>query len=171
MMYRGTGPGIGTTPISSDWAYGFVDNLCPECEEGSIDLNHDANGRWKVEWFPIPCNVGAGTFHYYIFPGAFMYWATFTVSNTRVPLEGVDALVDGQWRNLTRSFNNAWALHSQNLTFPIQLRLTSILGDTVEDLIPDCQSTTQAGADGSSAAQTSPTPAALSVAGRRLLGV
>jgi hypothetical protein len=27
LMYRGTGPGIGMTPISSDWKMGLVDNV------------------------------------------------------------------------------------------------------------------------------------------------
>jgi len=27
MYYRGTGGGIGTTPIPSDWQFAFVDNL------------------------------------------------------------------------------------------------------------------------------------------------
>ncbi|KAK9830390.1 hypothetical protein WJX72_011477 [[Myrmecia] bisecta] len=136
LMYRGTSGGIGVTPISSKWTYGFVDNECPECLEGSIDQNLNGDGRWKIEWYPIPCNIGAGKFYYSMFPGAFQHWAMFAISNTRVPIKSVDALLDGQWRNLTRNFNNNWPINAQKITFPIQVRVTSILGDTVEDTVP-----------------------------------
>ncbi|KAK9829703.1 hypothetical protein WJX72_007439 [[Myrmecia] bisecta] len=136
LMYRGTGPGIGVTPISRNWTYGFVDNLCPECEVGSIDQNLNGDGRWKIEWFPIPCNVGAGKFYYSIFPGAFQHWAMFAISNTRVPIKSVEAFIDGQWRSLPRQPNNNWPVSSQQVTFPIKVRVTSILGDMVEDAIP-----------------------------------
>jgi len=34
----GVGGGIGMTPISTTaWFMGFVNNICPECERGSLD--------------------------------------------------------------------------------------------------------------------------------------
>ena len=34
----GVGGGIGVTPISTtSWFMGFVNNICPECERGSLD--------------------------------------------------------------------------------------------------------------------------------------
>ena len=38
IMYRGTGGGVGVTPLSTtQWTMGIVNNQCPECEKGSID--------------------------------------------------------------------------------------------------------------------------------------
>ena len=31
----------------------MVDNQCPECAYGSLDLALAGNGRWKVEWYPV----------------------------------------------------------------------------------------------------------------------
>lgn len=39
IMYRGTGRGTGTTPLSTQyWAMGFVNNECPECLKGRCGL-------------------------------------------------------------------------------------------------------------------------------------
>lgn len=57
---------------------------CPECAKGSLDLDQNGDGRWGVEWFPAPCNVGSGKFKY-VMSGdtSNEYWFQFTVSNTR----------------------------------------------------------------------------------------
>ena len=42
------------------WQYGVVDNECPECLKGSLDLSRSytvGDGRWDVEWYAVPCNV------------------------------------------------------------------------------------------------------------------
>ncbi len=31
----------------------MVDNECPECAYGSIDLALTGDGRWKIEWYPV----------------------------------------------------------------------------------------------------------------------
>ena len=40
----------------------------------SIDLDKEGDGRWKVEWVPVPCNVGSGTFKYYFGGQPNPYW-------------------------------------------------------------------------------------------------
>lgn len=35
----------------------IIDNICPECEEGDIDLGEEGDGRWAVEWRTIICPV------------------------------------------------------------------------------------------------------------------
>lgn len=35
----------------------IIDNVCPECAEGDLDLGEDGDGRWPVEWDPILCPV------------------------------------------------------------------------------------------------------------------
>lgn len=48
--YRGTGDGIGTKPVTTNWTKGLVSNVCPECGYGAIDLDSNGDGRWKIEW-------------------------------------------------------------------------------------------------------------------------
>lgn len=31
----------------------LVDDQCPECAYGSIDLALTGDGRWKTEWYPV----------------------------------------------------------------------------------------------------------------------
>ena len=59
---------------------------CPECSFGDIDLNLNGDGRWKVEWHAVPCEVGDSKMHYSIVVSTY-YWFSLVVSNTRcVPL-------------------------------------------------------------------------------------
>ena len=37
----------------------LVDNQCPECAYGSLDLALTGNGRWKVEWYPVEVGSAA----------------------------------------------------------------------------------------------------------------
>lgn len=55
---------------------------CPECSFGDIDLNLNGDGRWKVEWHAVPCEVGDSKLHYSIVVSTY-YWFSLVVSNTR----------------------------------------------------------------------------------------
>ena len=33
----------------------IIDNVCPECATGDLDLAESGDGRWPVEWTPIKC--------------------------------------------------------------------------------------------------------------------
>ena len=98
IMYRGIGGGVGVTPLSTtQWTMGIVNNQCPECHKGSIDQNINGDGRWNVEWFAVPCNVGDGKIKYSRIDnlGA-EYWA-LVVSNTRVPVKSLQIKIDGEF--------------------------------------------------------------------------
>ena len=97
IMYRGVGGGVGVTPLSTtQWTMGIVNNQCPECHKGSIDQNINGDGRWNVEWFAVPCNVGDGKIKYSKITNLGPeYWA-LVVSNTRVPVKDVQIKVDGK---------------------------------------------------------------------------
>ena len=55
---------------------------CPECLYGSLDLNKNGNGRWKIEWYAVDCPVGDSTLRYDIVVSS-QYWFSLVVSNTR----------------------------------------------------------------------------------------
>ncbi|DBA71605.1 TPA: hypothetical protein ACH3X2_001069 [Trebouxia sp. C0005] len=140
IKFRGTGTGIGTQPIPQTWQYALVDNRCPECAPGSIDLATAGNGRWQVDWVPIPCNVGQSTFFYHVVsPLSNPYYFAFSVSNTRVPLKNVELETDGSWSSLRRDVSNSWNANGGMYKCPLHIRLTSVLGDVIEDWVPSNQ--------------------------------
>lgn len=55
---------------------------CPECAFGDIDMNAKGDGRWKVEWYAVPCNVADSSLRYDIVVSSY-YWFSLVVSNTR----------------------------------------------------------------------------------------
>ncbi|KAK9902216.1 hypothetical protein WJX75_007899 [Coccomyxa subellipsoidea] len=139
IMYRGIGGGIGVTPVSTtNWFMGIVNNICPECSRGDIDQNIDGDGRWKIEWYAVPCNVGDTKMRYDLVVKTY-YWIAIVVSNTRIPVRSVSAKINGQWIDLMRSVTNQWQYHRENGdwagSFPMPIRITSTMNETVEDVI------------------------------------
>jgi hypothetical protein len=55
VVVRGQGIGSGMTPIIGP-IYATIDNVCPECKFGDIDLGLDGDGRFQIIWEFIPCN-------------------------------------------------------------------------------------------------------------------
>ena len=37
--------------------YATIDNVCPECKYGDIDLGLDGDGIWKMSWDFIDCGT------------------------------------------------------------------------------------------------------------------
>jgi len=50
----GQGAGAGGTPVFGP-IYATVDNLCPECKIGDIDLGLGGDGRWEMQWNFVDC--------------------------------------------------------------------------------------------------------------------
>ncbi len=135
VRFRGTGDGLGTTPLSTKWTRGFVNNRCPECAPGDLDLNAGGDGRWRVEWVATPCDVGGSKLHFSVVASN-PHWASLVVSNTAVPVSGVEVRMGGAWQALPRSFNNQWAVHGDwQASLPLPIRVTSVTGETVEDAV------------------------------------
>ncbi len=59
-----------------------AERRCPECAFGDIDMNSRGDGRWKVEWYAVPCNVADSPLRYDIVVSSY-YWFSLVVSNTR----------------------------------------------------------------------------------------
>lgn len=51
LMFRGTGQGLGYSPVSTNWQPAMVTNLCPECKYGDLDIGMGGDGRWQIEWY------------------------------------------------------------------------------------------------------------------------
>ena len=54
----------GTTPIPQTVQYVMVSNECPECLAGSLDQASNGDGRFKIDWHAVQCNVGSSSVVY-----------------------------------------------------------------------------------------------------------
>ena len=72
--------------------------------------NIDGDGRWKIEWYGVPCNVGDTKLDYH-FKVKQYYWFELVISNTRIPIVGVSVHINGKWMDLARSVTNTWPYH------------------------------------------------------------
>lgn len=61
IQVTGFGEGIGSAPINGTFT-AFVSDQCAVCSQGDIDLAKLGNGRWSVEWVPVPCADGQVSF-------------------------------------------------------------------------------------------------------------
>jgi len=52
--FQGFGEGLGMTPILGPYK-ATIDNVCPECHFGDLDLGMDGDGRWRIQWDFVPC--------------------------------------------------------------------------------------------------------------------
>ncbi len=58
--------------------------------------------------------------------------STFTC---RVPAAAVSIEVDGVYQAMTKTVDNYWLADSSSYTFPTSVQVTSVLGDTVTDVV------------------------------------
>lgn len=57
---------------------------CGECAKGDIDQDLNGNGRYQVEWYAVPCNVGNSKLTYVTVSKSHWIFA-FVIGNHRCP--------------------------------------------------------------------------------------
>ncbi|DBB16260.1 TPA: hypothetical protein ACH3X3_014579 [Trebouxia sp. C0006] len=134
IAFWGTGPGSGANPISTAVQYAIATDECPECLTGALDLAQDGDGRWTIDWYPVQCNVGTSFFEY-SFQGSNAEYVKMAITNTRVPASAVSIEVGGVYQAMTKTVDNYWLADSSTYTFPTSVQVTSVLGDTVTDIV------------------------------------
>ncbi|KAL3142617.1 hypothetical protein ABBQ38_002930 [Trebouxia sp. C0009 RCD-2024] len=134
IAFQGTGPGSGANPISTSIQYAIATDECPECLTGALDLAQDGDGRWGISWYPVQCDVGSTTFQY-SFAGSNAEYVKMAITNTRVPASAVNIQVNGEYQAMTKSTDNYWLATSGPYSFPTSVQVTSVLGDTVTDVV------------------------------------
>ena len=75
----------------------------------------DGDGRWRIEWYGVPCNVG-NTKLEYTFVVKQYYWFELVISNTRIPISAVSVKINGKWLDLRRSVTNTWPYYLVSLS-------------------------------------------------------
>ncbi|KAK9816478.1 hypothetical protein WJX72_000764 [[Myrmecia] bisecta] len=153
VAFRGTGKGLGTAPIPLDWQYAIV--------TGDLDLAAVGDGRWIIEWHPVLCNVGNGVFQY-SFQGSNAYYIKLQITNSRVPITKVQMQGALGLQDMAPTVDNYWLADGGPFTFPAQVIVTSMLDDTVNDIITTGPADTSTGA-----AQAQPTVVATPAATSR----
>lgn len=87
-----------------------INDQCPECKEGDIDLTPNAFdrigpkelGRMPITWHFVACPVD-GTVKLHFVPGSTIYWTGIQVRNHRTPISTMEVLVDSaKWKNIVR---------------------------------------------------------------------
>ena len=82
-------------------------HICPSMDAHVHVQDIDGDGRWRIEWYGVPCNVG-NTKLEYTFVVKQYYWFELVISNTRIPISAVSVKINGKWLDLRRSVTNTW---------------------------------------------------------------
>jgi expansin (peptidoglycan-binding protein) len=132
LRVSGTGQGTGATPVTGSFM-AYVDDLCPECPYGAIDLGMSGDGIWTVSWELVECpNVAGGNIAFY-FEGSNPHYYKMQPRNlpspaTRVTIGGAEA---------TRSQDNFFIATSGG-GFPasVDVEVWTVLGAHYKSSIP-----------------------------------
>jgi len=129
----------GLNPISAFSPFtAFVDDKCPECHTGDLDLGKVGDGRWKISWTAVDCPVGDSKIKYF-FEGTNAYYVKVQPAGTMLPLTKVELKVGSTWKTATLSADNFWIASgispALTLTNPLKVRLTSVANEILVDNI------------------------------------
>jgi len=117
-------------------------NLCPDCNEGHIDLSPSAFaqladtsiGRIRVTWQVIDYNV-AGPIQYHFKEGSNQWWTAVQIRNHRYPIYSVEYLAgDNSFKKINRTNYNYFVQSNPGMgPGPYTFRVTDIYGHVVID--------------------------------------
>jgi expansin (peptidoglycan-binding protein) len=113
---------------------------CPQCPMGDIDLSPDAfsriapleSGRVPIEWTWISCPVD-GPVVYHFKDGSNPWWTAVQIRNHRHAIAGLQVQQDGVWVDVPRVDYNYFVKDDGMGEGPLSLRVTDVLGQTLED--------------------------------------
>jgi expansin (peptidoglycan-binding protein) len=114
---------------------------CPECAQGDIDLSPEAfeqiaelaAGRVPITWRYVPCEID-GPLRYRFKEGSNQWWTAIQVRNHRHAVASLEARpTGGDWRAVPRENYNYFVAADGLGDGPIDLRITDVHGQAVED--------------------------------------
>lgn len=116
-----------------------INDQCPECKEGDIDLTPHAFrrigpielGRIPISWHFVPCPV-EGNVRLYYSPGSTVYWAGLQVRNHRNPVRSMAYLQDTEWVDIARKPYNRFESKAMPMP-PWSLRIRDVFGNEIVD--------------------------------------
>jgi len=142
IQLTGNGTGSGSSPIDSTFTV-FVNNECPSCNAGSLDLGETGDGIWDISWIAVPCPNCATNKISWFYQGTNDFFMKVQARNHVVPVASVSVNTNSNgWVALVRTADDFWQAPSSPSIFPLptspatfQIQATSVLGDTVTDTI------------------------------------
>ncbi len=116
-----------------------INDQCPECKEGDIDLTPNAFrrigpielGRMPISWHFVPCPV-EGNLQLYYPAGSTVYWAGIQVRNHRNPVRSMAYLLDNKWVDIARKPYNRFEMTAMPIP-PWALRIRDVFDNEVVD--------------------------------------
>ena len=115
-----------------------VDNLCPECGPGHLDLSDEAfarlaplgRGLIPVSYRIVRNPAVSGGLRVRVKEGSSAFWLAVLVDNTGNRLSSVAVRQGSRWRSLDRADYNYWILGSGAGSGPFTLRVRDVEGRT-----------------------------------------
>jgi len=140
ILISGNGNGAGGNPIKGNFT-AMVNDQCPSCAAGGLDLAKSGDGAWDITWKIVDCPVGQTKIQY-SFQSANLYYIKLQARNYRVPLNYINIknTNTNTFVQMTRTSDNYFTLPSgfpTPLTYPLSIQLVSFSGETISDTIPN----------------------------------
>ena len=136
VQITGHGIGAGSSPINGT-RLAFVNNECPGCVYGDLDLAEDKGGRWEIEWTAVECPTTGNLA--YKFQGSQKWYQKLQIRNSAYPIESVAFVQDGTLNYLLRSADNHFVSKDSQVQSPVSLPvhvvITDVFGRVVDDFI------------------------------------
>ncbi|PVD19298.1 hypothetical protein C0Q70_19785 [Pomacea canaliculata] len=129
----GAGTGSGHSPITGTFTV-FVDNLCPECHAGDLDLGVSGDGRWDITIQAVQCPVGSGNVQFK-FQGSNPYYVKLQVRNARLPVHVMEIEQGGSFHAMTHTGDGFFLYNGGPISGAFRVRLTAVNGAQITDTI------------------------------------
>eukprot|EP01113_Clastostelium_recurvatum_P024716 TRINITY_DN2951_c0_g1_i4.p1 TRINITY_DN2951_c0_g1~~TRINITY_DN2951_c0_g1_i4.p1 ORF type:complete len:411 (-),score=74.33 TRINITY_DN2951_c0_g1_i4:7-1239(-) len=132
-----TSHGSGAKPITP--FIGYVNNKCPECATGDLDLGMAGDGRWGIEWKAIECPFTNPVS--YRFEGSNAHYLKMQVRLALIPFDSVSVWNPSQssWISMSRTDDNHWLVSNPQGLYPlstnIRVRIVGVTGEVIEDSV------------------------------------
>ncbi|KAK7116585.1 expansin-YoaJ-like [Littorina saxatilis] len=128
----GSGHGLGNNPVTGTFMV-FVDDLCPGCQAGDVDLGVSGDGRWDISIKAVQCPVGNGKLDYK-FQGSNPWYIKLQVQNARLPVHMMEIDLNG-WQKMQHSADGFFLHSGGPIHGSFRVRVTAINGAQVIDTI------------------------------------
>jgi expansin len=116
-----------------------IDNKCPECKPGHLDLSDEAfaalaplgRGLIPITYRLVTNPPVAGGLTFVVKSGSSRYWLGLLVDNAGNRLRSVEIQVGSRWQALARSDYGYWLANSGAGAGPFSVRVTDVAGHRV----------------------------------------
>jgi len=151
----GHGEGLGASPIDGTML-AFVNNECPSCAYGDLDLAESGDGRWEIEWTAVECPTSGNLVYKMV--GSSLWYQKIQIRNSAYPIKSVAIIQGGSPKMLERTpdnhFTSAGSAVQAPIELPMELEITDVFGrivrDTIDELVMDVEIEGSSNFDGSS---------------------